>query len=637
MAFLEFKIAGGLNRKSAASDIQDSQVQQAEGCRYDISGAVSSERGRKIVNTLTQGKIQGYVETYRGGTKRRVVKAGTDVMEEESGYTSIGTFPGDNYMTGVSFNDRVYMADGTTLATWDGTTFLTTIGLEPPATAPGLSAAGSGGNFGAGTFKYVYTYYNGVAESNFSPVASVTTVANDKVTVTITAGAAGTTKRRIYRTDLGGSSFFFLAEVGDNTTLTYDDVGGLPPDADAEATEGDDLTTLQREPVGASEAAPVGFKVPRSTQTLYPGIGLSSTAPAKSTSGPQVVMSNLGVLANWVDHDPPPAGLEGLIYHQGQLFGISGNDVVFSRVEEPEHWPILNSFRPGRQNAETPMALFSMGGNVVIYTDTNIYMLVPIGTSFEDSRLVDIHSPVGLAAKRGVAQVLMGSAQEMVHVFVAKSGIFVFDGVKVREMSFDIESIFDAAQRISDPDSVSPTLLSNAVANSHRDKVWISYSHLASNDRTLFIDFQDPRAVKFAIQQYGFTMLATEHKDQLAIGGDDSGNIFQLDTGNKNGLADLPWTVRSKQYPITTENSLVALESVMIDADLGNIPTTVTVTTDSGKSASFSVTADGRQRIVRDLPHYMKGSRVDVKLTSTGSAQRHWYGVGFNVRQGVAP
>jgi hypothetical protein len=98
-----------------------------------------------------------------------------------------------------------------------------------PASAPSLTLA-AGTNLGVGTYQYVVTFQSGLppfstGESLPSPVASITTTSgNQQVNLTnIPIGPAGTRKRTLYRTTAGGSTFMFLANIGDNTSTTFTD------------------------------------------------------------------------------------------------------------------------------------------------------------------------------------------------------------------------------------------------------------------------------------------------------------------------------------------------------------------------------------------------------------------------------
>ena len=108
-----------------------------------------------------------------------------------------------------------------------------------PLTAPSAAPA-SGSGLGTGVYKYLVTFLTQGGETTQGPSVSVTTTGgNDQVNITNIPLAPSSTilpgiatnnviGRNIYRTQVGGSTFFLLGTIQDNTTTTYTDV---TPDA----------------------------------------------------------------------------------------------------------------------------------------------------------------------------------------------------------------------------------------------------------------------------------------------------------------------------------------------------------------------------------------------------------------------
>ena len=97
----------------------------------------------------------------------------------------------------------------------------------PNVSAPGAAtlALTTGSALGTGVYQYVVTYVNANGETTAGTTASITTTTgNQAVNLTaIPTGDNGVTKRNLYRTKVGGSTFYLLATIGDNTTTTYSD------------------------------------------------------------------------------------------------------------------------------------------------------------------------------------------------------------------------------------------------------------------------------------------------------------------------------------------------------------------------------------------------------------------------------
>jgi hypothetical protein len=94
--------------------------------------------------------------------------------------------------------------------------------------APGAPSLGlaAGTNLGIGVYQYQVTFVTSLGESALGTLASITTTTgNQQVNLTAipTSAANAVTKRKIYRTTVGGSAYFLLTTLNDNTTTTYTD------------------------------------------------------------------------------------------------------------------------------------------------------------------------------------------------------------------------------------------------------------------------------------------------------------------------------------------------------------------------------------------------------------------------------
>lgn len=110
-----------------------------------------------------------------------------------------------------------------------------TVPLLPTASAPTATKT-TGTALGIGVYDYVVTFVNANGETTIGSVGSVTTTSGSQ-DVNLTAipiGPGGTIARNIYRTKVGGSVYFLLHQLADNTTTTYSDT---TVDASLSATE----------------------------------------------------------------------------------------------------------------------------------------------------------------------------------------------------------------------------------------------------------------------------------------------------------------------------------------------------------------------------------------------------------------
>jgi uncharacterized phiE125 gp8 family phage protein len=95
---------------------------------------------------------------------------------------------------------------------------------EPAPPSPGLALVSQAGNVEPGKHRYALTFITDDGETSKSPDDEQTTTAQSgKVTINLPIGGSFVTKRRVYRTIVGGSQFLLVAEINDNTTTSYED------------------------------------------------------------------------------------------------------------------------------------------------------------------------------------------------------------------------------------------------------------------------------------------------------------------------------------------------------------------------------------------------------------------------------
>jgi len=343
-----------------------------------------------------------------------------------------------------------------------------------------------------------------------------------------------------------------------------------------------------------------------------------------------VIQTNLGVLADWNDHDPPPDNLKHLVFITDRIYGIAPNNKLrVTRVAAPEHWSEYNEVTIGRQTGETLQSLMPFGPDCICYTNSGIWRFRPQGEDLTQSQLIQLEAQVGLVSEWAVTDLEDGS-----HVFLGENAVYWFDGRAAKEISFAVEKLFT--------DPTNTEYIANkdtAVAASLRDKVWISYSNRVNggNNRTLYIDLQDPANPKFSVLMYGFSTLR-RNMDNTVIGGDITGKLYTLGTGARSTPADLSveatFDITTKSFPFQGPTLKESYDRIVFDVDTGGEPMTAIVRTGTkvGQGvigATFVLNTDGRERVKRWLPAEMTGRWVNVTFNSLYAEPRAVYGVGF--------
>lgn len=179
------------------------------------------------------------------------LKSGTD---SSGTFTNIATgLTANLYFTSVIYKDHLYMCNGTdNCQRWSGSGNTKTMGLAVPGSGT-TAADGGAGNLANGAYKYKIIFlYDAYQESNGQATETSITVSGGPKNVdlsSIPTGATdqGVTARRVYRTKAGGSTYFRVATISDNTTTTYTD----------SATDGSLDTTLT---IPTDHFSPPAFK-----------------------------------------------------------------------------------------------------------------------------------------------------------------------------------------------------------------------------------------------------------------------------------------------------------------------------------------------------------------------------------------
>ncbi len=123
----------------------------------------------------------------------------------------------------------------------DGLTFLQTA-PDVPKGAPGAGSAApatGGAGLEIGDYHYVITFITANGETTPGVQFDLTTTEGNQHAdlSSIPTGPSGVTKRRVYRTEVGGSDLFFVAEIANNSaTIYHDEIG--------DASLGDPAPTL---------------------------------------------------------------------------------------------------------------------------------------------------------------------------------------------------------------------------------------------------------------------------------------------------------------------------------------------------------------------------------------------------------
>ena len=221
-----------INRKIKQELLPKEIGYTAINIRYDTELGSISKRGNRgtygSMTTLGTSKVMSNYRYYKNSdsTKKLIISYETTL---KLGNDTAGTFA--NIKTGLTtdlfhyfltYKDLCFIGNGTDAnMCYDGTT-VEEMGVPVP-TAPTLALGAAGVLTGAYYYKVIYQI-DDYQDGNASVASAVINPSAQKVTVTIPVSAnTRVTDRKIYRTLKGGSVYYELTTVADNTTLTYTD------------------------------------------------------------------------------------------------------------------------------------------------------------------------------------------------------------------------------------------------------------------------------------------------------------------------------------------------------------------------------------------------------------------------------
>ena len=203
----------------------------AQNLRFDdIFGSIVKRKNRSnyaSMSSLGTAKVTGLYRYYKNSNNGKYLLAAYSTFIK-LGSDTAGTFgtsktvsAGLKY-TWITYKDLAYGFNGVdNNVVFNGSTWYD-MGVPVP-TAPTLAQGTATGLTGAYYYKVTYLI-DGYQEGSASVASDVINPADWKVTVTIPVSSnTRVTSRAIYRTTAGGSIYYFLAEVADNSTTTYTD------------------------------------------------------------------------------------------------------------------------------------------------------------------------------------------------------------------------------------------------------------------------------------------------------------------------------------------------------------------------------------------------------------------------------
>lgn len=227
---------GGLNNKYTSNIIGDNESGDCKNIDTDDTGSVRTRYGS---TALTHGTLA--TGTWYGGTTYQPPTGNSQLigwynssMLYLSGVTWVtvpsadGVFTQQTHVAYDVLDGYLCMGDGGIPYKWNGTEF-TRLGVEvPPGTFSVATAATAGTAGVSGTLMYKIGFVNSAGVvGNISSAKTIVLGAGSAIVSLASIPTAvisyGINARNIYRTLANGEDYFFVTQIADNTTSTYQD------------------------------------------------------------------------------------------------------------------------------------------------------------------------------------------------------------------------------------------------------------------------------------------------------------------------------------------------------------------------------------------------------------------------------
>lgn len=334
----------------------------------------------------------------------------------------------------------------------------------PIPTAPTVALGSATGL--TGTYKYKVTYEIDSYQEGSSSIASdPLTPSNEKITVTIPVSTnTRVSARNIYRTLAGGSIYYFLTRVADNTTTTYSD-------------------------------------------SIADG-SLDTTIPAP------------------IDNDSPPV-FKYMSLHKSRIFGARLVDnlsrVVYSDVKNgmslPDVFPVDNFFDVIKDNGEdTTAVLEDQYGQLIVMKPSAV---VKIDTSTDDpvgwSGFDNVLSMNGCIAPYTAVKTPIGIIY-LTRYAEGKKCLMLWNGSSTQPVFTELEPILSA---------ISESRISDMIAKYHNGSYNISYTDPTDgnsyNDRVISIDLTSS---SWVIDKKNVDCFSSWTSGMVGLSGADNGELY---------------------------------------------------------------------------------------------------------------
>jgi len=476
----------------------------------------------------------------------------------------------------ASLVDLAIMGNGRDeMIKYDGTAVYN-LGISAPTTGPTAAVGAAGSLTGDYIYKVTFVSAKGGESNAGTPSNTITTASDSVVLSNIPIGPTGDiAKRNIYRTETGGTVFFFLDVIGDNTTTTYND----------------DTTDVNL----SVDVLPVG------------------------------------------NDTPPPAGKFPTVYKQylfvvdpafptRDYFSNQNFPEVFNRIEGTGNYMIV-----GLNDGQDIIGHKPLRAGFFIFKEFSTWPMM--GNLPDDFKLsiMPISSTRGLY-HRSIAYVDMGQGDMLIGL--AHDGFFMFNGFTYQSISFQPQSGINVQDFI---DGLDKNKLHKAWGINDTDRrqyrCAVTEAGSSYNNKEFVWDYRHNRVFIFDRP----INVAVRHNNNILFGTSlSTGGMFQIGGTNDGGTAiqtviEWPWWVVSDELvanfdrlniDTTLQGNYSPTVQVFVDGDVSAFPLSLSGTNNWGSIAWATKKGKYRTKVPLQVvgSDYvnLRGSYFKVRITHNG-------------------
>ena len=473
-------------------------------------------------------------------------------------------------------------------------TAMRSAGFPAPGAATATASSAAGLLIGDYYWKVTFIYDDAAEESTMGTASGLVTVTDKKVQLTsIPTGSAGSgvTKRNIYRTQAGGSTYYLIATIADNTTTTY-----LDNTAD----------------VALISLGPTDNGIPPTTRFL------AAFANRMWYARNPTYKSRLYFTAITQSETSP------------NTTGVAPTHGADIEIVPSDFWVDIN-----KDDGDEITGLAVTLDSLIIFKSRSIWRL--IGDNPENFTIMKVNADSGCIAPRSIARV------ETLVYFLSggdKPSIYATDGVRVIPIGERIQTTLAT--------DIDLSYISTATAVRYKYNYVLIYRPTGGgyNSKGFIYDYIKDAWATIGNIHYASVFSVWDgagDQGECYFGDASGGNVHRFDNGTSDNGTEISSTWQSKFYDFGQPDTRKPIAQVVMLVKAGGNNITAEIRRDfntspiSGESSTFTPTADpsdgGVAKIIFEPAETCQAHYLSLSVTSSGTGDFEIYSVAIYYKE----